>query len=284
MAGRGAVSTLRPVAVAAGFAGCACLATLAPATDLAGRTDERQAVGVSARDVTAVTAGSFGERAATTDVRGVPDGRLISAMSRVDCRTRKCVALTFDDGPMTSTARLLDTLAAGGARATFFLVGRNVDRFPQLVRREVMEGHELANHTYSHLDLRQASTAKGTRELRRTQEAIRRVTGTTPVLMRPPYGATDKRVAAIAKRMKLTQVLWSLDSLDWQVRDSKKVERKVVAGTRNGAIVLMHDIHPTTVAAVPGIIKRLRAKGYFFVTVSELFGKPLVPGKTLSKR
>jgi peptidoglycan/xylan/chitin deacetylase (PgdA/CDA1 family) len=185
---------------------------------------------------------------------------------------------------MSSTARLLDTLAANGARATFFLVGRNVLQFPDLVRREVMEGHELANHTYSHPNLPGSSTARASRELRRTQNAIRRATGVTPVLMRPPYGATDKRVAAIARRAKLAQVLWSLDTVDWRDLDSERLERKVVTRTRNGSIVLMHDIHPTTVAAVPGIIERLSAKGYAFVTVSELFGSPLVPGKIYTER
>jgi peptidoglycan/xylan/chitin deacetylase (PgdA/CDA1 family) len=202
----------------------------------------------------------------------------------VDCRKAKCVALTFDDGPMGSTSRLLDILARHKVKATFFLVGRNVETYPQLVRREAAEGHELANHSYSHADLGRSSSAKVASELERTQHAIRRASGVTPVLMRPPYGSTDKQVASVTRRLKLAQVLWTVDPLDWQNRDSERVERKVVGGARNGHIVLMHDIHPTTVDAVPLIIKRLAAKGYVFVTVSELYGAPLTPGKKYIER
>ncbi|GLZ05762.1 deacetylase [Actinomadura sp. NBRC 104412] len=202
----------------------------------------------------------------------------------VDCRTRKCVALTFDDGPAPVTGRLLDTLAAHRVRATFFLVGENVERYPEIVAREAREGHELANHSYSHPNLRRPSERAVRRQLRRTQEVIRRVTGVTPTLMRPPYGATDKGVAAITRELGLAQVLWSVDPLDWRVRDKRNVARVVSHEARKGAIVLMHDIHPSTVAAVPRIIERLSRKGYFFVTVSELFGGPLVPGKIYTDR
>nr|BFE29164.1 hypothetical protein GCM10010200_014150 [Actinomadura rugatobispora] len=196
----------------------------------------------------------------------------------------KCVALTFDDGPMGVTAQLLDILAARKVKATFFLVGQNVEEFPHLVRREAAEGHELANHSYSHADLGRSSNSKVTAELVRTQLAIKKATGVTPTLMRPPYGSTDKQVARITKKLGLAQVLWTVDPLDWQVRNSKRVERKVIGGTRNGTIVLMHDIHPTTVAAVPLIINRLAAKGYVFVTISQLYGKPLTPGKEYTER
>ncbi|WP_433335569.1 polysaccharide deacetylase family protein [Spirillospora sp. CA-294931] len=194
------------------------------------------------------------------------------------------MALTFDDGPMASTAKLLDILAAGKVKATFFLVGQAVEEAPELVRREHADGHELANHSYSHADLGRSSSAKVTSELARTQAAIKRATGVTPTLMRPPYGSTDKQVATITKRMGLAQVLWTVDPLDWQSRNTKSVERKVVGETRPGYIVLMHDIHPSTVAAVPSILKRLAAKGYVFVTVSELYGKPLAPGRKYIER
>jgi peptidoglycan/xylan/chitin deacetylase (PgdA/CDA1 family) len=204
---------------------------------------------------------------------------MVAPMSEVDCRVRKCVALTFDDGPSEVTARLLDVLGEHGARATFFLVGRNVREFPRLVRREAAEGHELANHTEMHANLRHASGERIVAELRRAQSAIRRVAGVTPKLMRPPYGETDGRVASVSARMGLAQVLWSLDPLDWRDRNAERVERSVVAGARKNSIVLLHDIHPSTVAAMPGILRRLAARGYFFVTVSELYGRPLVPGK-----
>ncbi|MFF5261164.1 polysaccharide deacetylase family protein [Actinomadura viridis] len=202
----------------------------------------------------------------------------------IDCGEAKCVALTFDDGPMGSTSRLLDILADSDVKATFFLVGRNVHEFPDLVRREAAEGHELANHSYTHTDLGRSSSARVTSELRRTQEAIRHVTGVTPTLMRPPYGSTDGEVAAVTRRLKLAQVLWAVDPLDWKARDSDRVARAVVKQTRNGSIVLLHDIHSSTVKAVPLIIRRLEEKGYVFVTVSELFDEPLTPGKKYTER
>ncbi|WP_344947391.1 polysaccharide deacetylase family protein [Actinomadura miaoliensis] len=197
----------------------------------------------------------------------------------VDCARAKCVALTFDDGPMPGTGKLLDILAQQRVKVTFFLIGRNAATYPDLVRREAAEGHELANHSWSHVDLGRASSAKVESELSRTQDAIRKASGVTPLLMRPPYGSTDTTVAGVAKRMKLAQVLWAVDPLDWQVRNTGTVERRVLKGVRPGMIVLMHDIHSTTVKAVPRIIERLRADGYTFVTVSQLFGKSMTPGK-----
>ncbi|MFI0448459.1 polysaccharide deacetylase family protein [Actinomadura sp. 6N118] len=203
---------------------------------------------------------------------------------RIDCRKRKCVALTFDDGPMSSTTKLLKILKQRKVRATFFLIGQNVAKRPQVARWEVSSGHEVANHSYTHTDLARASSSRVKSELVKTQTAIKRATGVTPKLMRPPYGSTDGTVASVTKKMKLAQILWTVDPNDWRDRNSKTVERRVVAATRPGYIVLMHDIHPTTVAAVPNIIKRLAAKGYVFVTVSELYGRPLTPGKKYSRR
>ncbi|GAA2583343.1 polysaccharide deacetylase family protein [Actinomadura fulvescens] len=227
--------------------------------------------------------------APTADPAGlvaVPAGRPVVAAPprKIDCRRVKCVALTFDDGPTAPTSKLLTILAQRKVRATFFLVGRNVAKRPQVVRSELAGGHELANHSYTHTDLARASAARVRSELGRTQSAIKRATGVTPRLMRPPYGSTDRTVASVTRKMRLAQILWAVDPNDWRDRNRRTVERRVVAATRPGYIVLMHDIHPTTVAAVPNIIKRLAAKGYVFVTVSELFGKPLTPGKKYAKR
>ena len=199
---------------------------------------------------------------------------------QIDCHVRKCVALTFDDGPVPGTARLLDVLRAGNARATFFVLGTQVARHPALVRRELAEGHEVGNHTYHHVDLVRASRAKINAELAHTQQAIRRATGVTPLLLRPPYGATDKRVSLIARRYRMAQCLWTLDPLDWRNRDAALIERRVVRGARPGYIILLHDIHATTVAAMPGILDKLTRKGFVFVTITELTGgHRLRPGR-----
>lgn len=196
-----------------------------------------------------------------------------------DCTRVKCLALTFDDGPAESTGELLDILAARNVKATFFLIGENVAKHPELVRREHEAGHELADHSYTHADLGRASKKKILSELTRTQDAIRRASGVTPVMLRPPYGSTSKRLTRITRRMGMAQVLWTVDPLDWEHRDTEYIERRVLKSVKPGHIVLLHDIHPTTVKAVPKIIDRLAAEGYVFVTVSELFGGKLTPGK-----
>ncbi|NYD50577.1 peptidoglycan/xylan/chitin deacetylase (PgdA/CDA1 family) [Actinomadura luteofluorescens] len=201
-----------------------------------------------------------------------------------DCARAKCLALTFDDGPAESTAELLDILAARKVRATFFIVGENAARHPELVRRELEAGHEIADHSYTHADLGRASKKKIMAELTRTQDAIRRASGVTPVLLRPPYGSTSERLTKITRELGMAQVLWTVDPLDWEHRDTAYVEKRVLKAARPGYIVLMHDIHPTSVRAVPKIIDRLAAEGYVFVTVPELFGGRLTPGKEYVQR
>lgn len=234
------------------------------------------------------TAGKAGSGGARRVRSGGPAGGAQSAAVRsetrpppqIDCRWRKCIALTFDDGPMRGTSKLLEVLATHRARATFFVVGENVDAYPGLVRQEAQAGHEIANHSYTHADLRRSSVPRIRSEIGRTQLAIRRITGRTPTLFRPPYGSTDRRVAAAARQNGLAQIIWSVDTADWRNRDARIVERRVVRGARRGGIVLMHDIHPTTIAAVPAILRRLAAQGYTFVTVTELFtSKAPVPGR-----
>ncbi|MFF0308040.1 polysaccharide deacetylase family protein [Streptosporangium sp. NPDC004379] len=203
---------------------------------------------------------------------------------KIDCGRVKCVALTYDDGPGHHTAKLLDILARYHARATFFLVGKMVlANADGALRRMVRDGHELGNHTWSHPQLTAMSEGAVRAELTRTQKVIERRTGVRATLMRPPYGATDKRVAAVARHMGLAQVLWSVDTLDWRDRVTPVVARRATA-IKPGSIVLMHDIHRTTVEAAPRILKELTRRGFAFVTVSELYGRPLRPGVGYSER
>jgi peptidoglycan/xylan/chitin deacetylase (PgdA/CDA1 family) len=196
----------------------------------------------------------------------------------VDCSKIKCIALTFDDGPVKDTARLLRILRERGVRVTFFLVGQNVTEFPEMVRQELADGHELGNHTWDHSDLIALSEDGVRSQIERTQNAVKKAAGVTPEVFRPPYGNTDAKVAAVARRFGLPQFLWEVDPLDWRDRNSAIVERRVVKDAAPGDIVLMHDIHPTTVTAVPDIIDRLAKEGFTFVTVSELFAGKLTPG------
>lgn len=196
-----------------------------------------------------------------------------------DCTKAKCLALTFDDGPAGSTGELLDILASRNVKAAFFLVGKNAAEHPELVLREHRAGHEVADHSYTHADLGNAPKEKILSELTRTQDAIRRASGVTPTMLRPPYGSTSKLLTGITRRMGMAQVLWTVDPRDWRHRDTEDIERRVLKSVTPGDIVLLHDIHETTVRAVPKIIDRLSAQGYVFVTVSELFGGKLTPGE-----
>ncbi|WP_326825135.1 polysaccharide deacetylase family protein [Streptosporangium sp. NBC_01756] len=201
------------------------------------------------------------------------------AERHIDCRKVRCVALTYDDGPGPYTGRLLDVLAEYHARATFFVIGQMVAADgPLTLRRMVSEGHEIGNHTWSHTQLTALSDAGVKGELSRTQQIVHHVTGRWMSLMRPPYGATNQRVTAVARRKGLAQILWSLDTMDWRDRDSLVVIQRASRAAR-GSVVLMHDIHPTTVEAAPQVLARLTAAGYTFVTLSEMYGKALTPGR-----
>ncbi|MER7502923.1 polysaccharide deacetylase family protein [Nonomuraea pusilla] len=204
---------------------------------------------------------------------------------RFDCAKLKCVALTFDDGPGEYTPRLLDELRRRDVKATFFVLGEMVaaDRSGHMIRRIAADGHELGNHSWNHPSLTGVSGDELKRQLRQTEELVHRLTGVRMRLMRPPYGATDKAVAEETRREGLAQILWNVDTLDWRDRDPEVVARRAAAATP-GSIVLMHDIHPTTVEAVPKLLDTLAKKGFTFVTVSELYGKEPLAGKTYTER
>ncbi len=192
----------------------------------------------------------------------------------VDCSApeTRCVALTYDDGPGARTPELLDALAEYDARATFFVTGRPVMEHPHTVRRAYAEGHEIANHTLDHSDLAGLGEGGVRHELDVVQALVYRETGHTMNLMRPPYGSTDEGVASVTANMGLAQILWSVDPLDWKDRDASVVHDRVMAGASEGAIILMHDIHGTTIDASRTIIRELDARGYTMVTVSQLLG------------
>jgi peptidoglycan/xylan/chitin deacetylase (PgdA/CDA1 family) len=191
-----------------------------------------------------------------------------SGTDTTDCRKVKCVALTFDDGPAApETATLLTYLAKYEARVTFFTVGQNVAAHPELVRAESRAGHEIGNHSWNHPDLTRLTPAQISSQLTRTSAAIKAATGKAPTLFRPPYGAVNATVKAATT---LSPVLWDVDTEDWKYRDAAKVARTVITKAGRNDVVLMHDIHPTSVAAVPEILRTLTARGYHFVTVSHL--------------
>ncbi len=222
-------------------------------------------------------AGCSAERVAPETVREEAADDAGGEFGSVDCATATCIALTFDAGPGPYTAELLDILAEENVPATFFLLGRrHVDTYPELVRRIAEDGHELANHTWSHPRLTDLDRSEIREQLARTQREIRELTGITPTLMRPPQGRTDDTVGEVCRELGLSQVLWSVTAKDYETNDSDLITRRVLEQADRDGIILLHDIYPGTVPAVPGIIEALKDQGYTFVTVPQLMA-PGVP-------
>ena len=182
------------------------------------------------------------------------------------------IALTFDDGPHpTLTPRLLDILKSHNVKATFYVTGQNVARYPGITRRIVAEGHEIGNHTWGHPNLTKLSDAAVRSELDRTNTAIVNAVGVKPRTFRPPYAAmTSRQRAWVNAEYGYPIVFWNVDPRDWKDRNANLVTSRLLSGTRKGSILLLHDIHATSVSAVPQTINGLISKGYQFVTVSQL--------------
>jgi peptidoglycan-N-acetylglucosamine deacetylase len=182
------------------------------------------------------------------------------------------VAMTFDDGPSAeNTPRLLDILKERDIKATFFMIGENAERLPEIVKRVVAEGHEIGNHSWSHPLLAKMTDEAVREELQKTQDAIVQASGYTPGLLRPPYGGFTGRQRRWANAIFGYKIIfWDVDPLDWKIHDSKHVEREILKQTKPGSIILSHDIHKTTVDAMPETLDNLLANGFKFVTVSEL--------------
>ena len=182
------------------------------------------------------------------------------------------VALTFDDGPHgTLTPRVLDILSRYNAKCTFFMQGQNVKRYPNVVRRMVAEGHEPASHTWDHICMTKNSRAKIESELAQTDAAIRDACGYSPRLVRPPYGATNAGLNSMMReRFGYSVVLWDVDTNDWRKPGVSTVISRAVNGAKPGSIILVHDIHSSTVDAVEGIVRGLQNRGFRLVTVSQM--------------
>jgi peptidoglycan/xylan/chitin deacetylase (PgdA/CDA1 family) len=182
------------------------------------------------------------------------------------------IAMTFDDGPSaTLTPKLLDLLAAHHIKATFFVIGENVAEHPEIVARAAREGHEIGNHSWSHPNFGKMSDQGVRSQLQRTDDAIKNATGQRPTLMRPPYGSiTAREKRWIHDEFGYRTILWDVDPLDWKRPGPAVVRSRILKETQPGSIVLSHDIHPGTIEAMPSTFDALEAKGFKFVTVSEL--------------
>ena len=189
-------------------------------------------------------------------------------------RHEKMVALTFDDGPDSKTTpQALEILKRYNAKATFFMVGQNVAANPELAKRVLDEGHQLGIHTWSHPDLTKLPLNQSKKEILDTQEAIYKATGIRPMITRPPYGAIN---STVQNAVDQSFIMWSVDSLDWKTRNTKAIMQEIVK-TQPGSIILMHDIHQTSIDALPSVLDYLKNNGYTLVTVDELLENQLQP-------
>ena len=181
--------------------------------------------------------------------------------------TEKLIAITFDDGPGAYTAQLLDELAARDVKATFFVSGYRAANYPETLKRMVSEGHQLASHTQNHENLNTLSAAKIADEISRTQDYITAAGGDNPSYIRPPYGNANKTVRAQAPSPLIN---WSVDPEDWKYHNADTVCSNILAGSYDGAIILVHDIYQTSVNGALAAIDKLLEQGYEFVTVRDL--------------
>jgi peptidoglycan/xylan/chitin deacetylase (PgdA/CDA1 family) len=186
--------------------------------------------------------------------------------------SEKVLALTFDDGPSPfTTPKILDSLKKRKLRATFFLVGQMIQRREKIVQRIIAEGHDVGNHTNSHPMW--PNPAKAEQELDLPAKRIKDAIGFTPHVFRPPYGNLKASTTALARKRMMPIIYWTGTGSDTATHDPARVAKSAIASIRPGAIILMHDIQPHTMRAVPTILDAMVKKGYELVTVTELLKK-----------
>ena len=182
-------------------------------------------------------------------------------------KNTKAVALTYDDGPSKYTNQILDCLEANGAKATFFVVGTNATRYPEILQRADSLDMEIGNHTMSHPKLTSISQTAVATELNSNANAIESAIGKRPTIIRPPYGSYNQSVLNTAGQ---PFILWSIDTLDWKTRNAQKTVQAVLSDVEDGDVILMHDLYSATAEATEVIVPALIEMGFDLVTVSEL--------------
>lgn len=207
-------------------------------------------------------------------------GELVSKQDAVVQPDKPMIALTFDDGPGERTSELLDVLDKYNAHATFFMQGKNIPHYPDVIKKMKDTGNELGNHSYNHPELTKLSAADIQKQISDTNTALQEVCEEPATVLRPPYGSINDNVSA---NVGLPMILWTIDTLDWKTLDPQATFDTTIASATDGAIALMHDIHSTSVDAAIRIIPELTKQGYQLVTMSEMSaakGIPMENGKT----
>lgn len=178
------------------------------------------------------------------------------------------VALTFDDGPNPEcTERILNVLQENYSKATFFVVGTNAEKYPDILKMVAGAGNEIGNHTFNHSNLTELSSADVEEQIDKVNRAVKKATGEPPTVIRPPFGAYNDD---LLNRLEVPVVLWDLDTKDWDSRNAQAVVDNVLSNVKDGDIILMHDIYDSTAEAVEILVPKLKEQGFLIVTVSEM--------------
>ena len=215
-----------------------------------------------------LAAPAYGERASEGAVPAGEEAESLRSRTSGESRESKRIAMTFDDGPHpVYTERLLDGLAERGVKATFFLLGCNIEGNEEIVRRIAEEGHLIGNHTWYHVDITTLTQEEACAEIQDTSRKITEITGQPVEYVRPPFGNWNRELEC---EVMMIPIFWSVDTLDWSTRNADRLVDQVVSEAEENDIILMHDSYDSTVKAALRIVDLLQAEGYEFVTADEL--------------
>lgn len=195
-------------------------------------------------------------------------------------KNKKAIAFSFDDGPSDYDLKLIDLLTESHSTATFFVVGNRIENFPNSIHKMVEKGMEVGNHTFNHKSLTGLSSKNVKSQITKTNDIFRNLTGKELTLLRPSYGAVNKKVLL---EVGMPVILWNIDTLDWKTRDADKIYDEIMNNAKDGDIVLMHSLYKSTVDAVERALKSLYKEGFQVVSISELAklkGRELAIGKS----
>ncbi len=205
-----------------------------------------------------------------------PKAQIVTKTSYVIDPNKPSIAITFDDGPSTYTSDILKLLKENDANATFFILGNKVNNYVDTLKEMYKNGNEIGNHSYNHKWLTKLSIEEFQNQINKTQDIIKNTIGYTPTLLRPTYGSVNKKIRA---NTDMNIVLWDVDTMDWKIKNSKKIASRALEQIEDLDIILMHDTHKRTLEALKIMIPTLKEKGYQLVTVSELKEIKLLRGK-----
>lgn len=185
--------------------------------------------------------------------------------------SKPMIALTFDDGPSPYTDEFMRVFEEHNATASFFMLGKNVNEYPDTVKHMVENGFEVCNHSWDHKSISSTDKAFIAQEVFDTQDAIYKLTGHEPTRVRPPYGEYNDTTLEVANGNGVNVTLWNVDTLDWQNRDASITLQKAKEGIYDGAVILFHDLYPTSLEAIKQLVPYIQSQGYQLVTVSDIF-------------